>query len=153
MTFNVWVQIEDAVQEQVDSAALREAAVETLTYLKVDPDSDLTIVVADDERLHELNRTYRDVDAPTDVLSFPDGSLDPETGHRYLGDVLISLPRAQAQADRAGHPTDSELQLLVIHGVLHLLGHDHLAQDEKERMWRAQREILDSLGVTLRRQP
>src|ERR687892_74662 len=66
---------------------------------------------------------------------------------RYIGDILISIPRAQAQANAAGHPLESEVQLLVVHGVLHLLGHDHAEAEEKARMWKAQAEILERLGL------
>ena len=110
-------------------------------------DSELTIVLTDDARLQELNRNYLGIDAPTDVLSFPASETDPETGARYIGDILISFPRAQSQADAAGHPLESEVQLLVVHGVLHLLGHDHGVPKEKARMWKAQGEILELLGL------
>ena len=110
-------------------------------------DVELTIVLTDDARLQELNRDYLGLDAPTDVLSFPASETDPETGARYIGDILISVPRAQAQADAAGHPLESELQLLVVHGVLHLLGHDHARAEDKARMWKAQAEILERLGL------
>jgi len=110
-------------------------------------DSELTIVLADDARLQELNRDYLGIDAPTDVLSFPASETDPETGARYIGDIIISIPRAESQAASAGHPLESEVQLLVVHGVLHLLGHDHADAEEKARMWKAQAEILESLGL------
>ncbi|HLA08708.1 MAG TPA: rRNA maturation RNase YbeY, partial [Anaerolineales bacterium] len=85
--------------------------------------------------------------APTDVLSFPASETDPETGSRYLGDILLSIPRAQEQATAAGHALDSEVQLLVVHGVLHLLGYDHAEAKEKRKMWKAQEEILVQLGL------
>lgn len=110
-------------------------------------DSELSIILTDDTRLHELNLNYLGVDAPTDVLSFPASETDPETGARYIGDILISIPRAQAQAEAAGHPFESEMQLLVVHGVLHLMGHDHAEAEEKARMWKAQAEILERLGL------
>ena len=110
-------------------------------------DSDLSIILTDDARLHELNLNYLGVDAPTDVLSFPASETDPETGARYIGDILISIPRAQTQADAAGHPLESEVQLLVVHGVLHLIGHDHAEAEEKARMWKAQAQILKRLGL------
>ena len=110
-------------------------------------DSELTIVLTNDARLKELNRDYLGIDAPTDVLSFPASELDPETGARYIGDILISITRAQSQATAAGHPLESEVQLLVVHGVLHLLGHDHAEAQEKARMWQAQTEILAQLGL------
>jgi probable rRNA maturation factor len=110
-------------------------------------DSELSIILTDDVRLHELNLNYLGVDAPTDVLSFPASETDPETGARYIGDILISVPRAQTQADAAGHPLEAEVQLLVVHGVLHLIGHDHAEAEEKARMWKAQAEILERLGL------
>lgn len=126
---------------------LERAAQAALEHESQTSESELTIVLTDDARLHQLNREYLGVDAPTDVLSFPASETDPETGARYIGDILISVPRAQAQADAAGHPLASEVQLLVVHGVLHLLGHDHAEAEEKARMWRAQSEILEHLGL------
>ncbi len=126
---------------------LEQAAHAALEHESEARDADLSIILTDDARLHELNLNYLGVDAPTDVLSFPASETDPETGARYLGDILISVPRARAQAEAAGHPLEAELQLLVIHGVLHLLGHDHARAQEKARMWKAQAEILKSLGL------
>jgi len=115
-------------------------------------DLELTIVLTDDAQIQELNQDYLGIDAPTDVLSFPaseaDGSeIDPETGTRYIGDIIISMPYATRSAGKAGHPLESEVQLLVVHGVLHLLGHDHAKPGEKTRMWKAQAEILKTLGL------
>jgi probable rRNA maturation factor len=110
-------------------------------------DCELSIILTNDERLHELNLQYLGVDASTDVLSFPASETDPETGKRYIGDILISVPRARSQAEAAGHPLEAEVQLLVVHGVLHLLGHDHARADEKARMWKAQAGILEKLGL------
>ncbi len=110
-------------------------------------DPELTIVLTNDARLQELNRDYLGIDAPTDVLSFPASELDPETGARYIGDILISMARAESQARATGHSLESEVQLLVVHGVLHLLGHDHAEATEKARMWKAQAEVLERLGL------
>jgi probable rRNA maturation factor len=126
---------------------LEQAARATLAHESESPDVELSIILSDDVRLHELNLNYLGVDAPTDVLSFPAAETDPETGARYIGDILISVPRAQAQAKAAGHPLEAEVQLLVVHGVLHLLGHDHAQAAEKKRMWKAQAEILKNLGI------
>ena len=126
---------------------LERAAQATLTHESESLDCELSIVLTDDSRLQELNRNYLGIDAPTDVLSFPASEMDPETGGRYIGDILISIPRAQSQADAAGHPLESEVQLLVVHGVLHLLGHDHADAEEKSRMWKAQAETLTALGL------
>ena len=109
---------------------------------------DMTIVLTDDAQLHELNREYLGVDAPTDVLSFPASEADPETGTPYLGDILISVPRATQQAEAAGHSVEDEVQLLVVHGTLHLLGYDHAGAVEKARMWKAQAEVMSGLGLS-----
>ena len=111
-------------------------------------DGDITIVLTDDTQMRQLNRDYLRIDEPTDVLSFPASETDPETGDRYLGDILLSIPRAESQARAAGHPLEAETQLLVVHGVLHLLGHDHANAEEKSKMWKAQAEILVSLGLS-----
>ena len=126
---------------------LERATNAALEHQAESPDSELTIVLTDDARLKELNRDYLGIDAPTDVLSFPASETDPETGARYIGDILISIPRAKSQATTAGHPLEAEVQLLVVHGVLHLLGHNHADAEEKARMWKAQAEILERLGL------
>jgi probable rRNA maturation factor len=126
---------------------LERAAQAVLQHESQSLDVDLSIVLTDNAHLHELNLNYLGVDAPTDVLSFPASETDPETGARYLGDILISVPRAQAQAEAAGHSLEAEVQLLVVHGALHLLGYDHAEPEEKARMWKAQAEILEKLGI------
>jgi probable rRNA maturation factor len=131
---------------------LTRAARAVLAHQKRSPDTDLSIVLANDARLRQLNHDFLGIDAPTDVLSFPaseatGSETDPQTGSPYLGDILLSIPRARAQAKAAGHPLESEVQLLVVHGVLHLLGHDHADAKGKKRMWKAQAEILAALGL------
>jgi probable rRNA maturation factor len=108
---------------------------------------DLSIVLTNDAQLRQLNRDYLGIDAPTDVLSFPASEMDPETGAKYLGDVLVSIPRAEGQAQTAGHPLEAELQLLVVHGVLHLLGYDHAEPEDKAKMWAVQAQVLESIGL------
>jgi len=132
----------------IEPEILERAATVALEHQAVPPDSDLSIVLADDEQLQDLNREFRDIDAPTDVLSFPASESDPETGHRYLGDIIISVQRAEEQAAAGGHAVEAELQLLVVHGVLHLLGHDHAEEGDKTRMWMAQAQILGRLGLS-----
>ena len=85
---------------------LKHAARTTLEHQSQSLDSELTIVLTNDARLQELNRDFLGIDAPTDVLSFPASELDPETGARYIGDILISIPRAKSQATAAGHPLE-----------------------------------------------
>jgi probable rRNA maturation factor len=125
-----------------------ERAARAVLDLSAIPEADLSIVLVDDARIQALNRDFLAHDAPTDVLSFPADEPDPETGRRYLGDVVISLARAEEQARERGHAAEAEMQLLVVHGVLHLLGHDHAEPGEKERMWMAQAQALERLGVS-----
>jgi probable rRNA maturation factor len=138
---------------KVDAAGLRRATLATLRQQGMAGSVALALVVTGDGPVRRLNRTYRGVDAPTDVLAFGyegEGGLGSEpTMPRYLGDVIISFPRAEAQAQRAGHPVEAELQLLTIHGVLHLLGHDHAEPEEKAAMWSAQAQILRDLGTSV----
>ncbi|HMB23145.1 MAG: rRNA maturation RNase YbeY [Chloroflexota bacterium] len=139
----IHIETETSFPKKLLQAAARAA----LEHESASPDSDLSIILTDDARLHELNLNYLGVDAPTDVLSFPASETDPETGTRYLGDILISVPRARSQAEAAGHPLEAEVQLLVVHGTLHLLGHDHAKVKDKARMWKAQAEVLKGLGL------
>ena len=138
-----------------DSSLLERAALLTLELVSplsgLEPDSahgDLSIVLSDDRHLHELNLDYLGVDSPTDVLSFPAAEIDPETEELYLGDIAISIPRAIQQAQNAGHPVEAEAQLLVVHGVLHLLGYDHSTDEEKAVMWAEQARVLERLGLS-----
>lgn len=146
------------IDNQVDfreTALLERAALLALeTAAPLNPDlqtdtvnGDITIVLTDDRQLHELNLDYLGVDAPTDVLSFPASETDPETGSAYLGDIILSVPRAAAQAQAAGHPVEAEAQLLVVHGTLHLLGYDHATEEEKTIMWAEQTKVLERLGL------
>lgn len=139
------INIESSLEPPFDLDLLEQAALAALTHQSAE--GDLTIVLADDEELHRLNRDFLGIDAPTDVLSFPASETDPETGAAYLGDILLSIPRADAQAQAAGHTLADEARLLVVHGVLHLLGHDHAEADEKAKMWKVQTEVMDKLGL------
>jgi probable rRNA maturation factor len=110
----------------------------------------MTLVITDDEGIRHLNRDFAGLDAPTDVLAF--GAQEdsgafvaaPEMGG-YLGDVIIAYPRAEAQAREYGHPVTKELDTLIVHGILHLLGYDHADHEEKAIMWARQDQILRDL--------
>jgi len=144
----IMVRADRAYRKQIDPRRLREAARKTLAHESARSRDELTLVIAGDDEIRDLNRRYRGVDAPTDVLSFADAEADMRLVEPvYLGDVIISYPRAEAQAASAGHPVAAELLLLVVHGVLHLLGHDHAGRAEKRKMWAAQNEILNELGA------
>lgn len=144
----IYIQIADAYREHVAEEPLRRAAQACLDDADA-ADAELTLVISDDETVRTLNRTYRGVDAPTDVLAFggmaPNFVVAPDDTS-YLGDVVISYPRAVEQA-MGRHPPAEELVLLVVHGVLHLLGYDHVTPQDKEAMWAQQAMILDRLGL------
>jgi probable rRNA maturation factor len=141
----IHLEIDEEFRGQVQEAVLKRAANETLKHEGTALDTELTIVITEDTNLQRLNQQFLGIDEPTDVLSFPSGDIDPDSGESYLGDILISYPRARAQAESAGHPVEAEVQLLVVHGVLHLLGYDHADPEGKKRMWDAQNEILSVL--------
>jgi len=134
---------------RIDLKKLQRAAQVTLEYLHPQDEVDCSIVITDDPGIQEYNQQYRKIDRPTDVLSFPSDTVDPDSDRLYLGDVIISYQRAEAQAQSGNHPLDAELQLLVVHGVLHLSGHDHAVEEERARMTNAQSEILASLDVDI----
>jgi probable rRNA maturation factor len=142
------LQVKRTVKLPVERSTLLHTAQVTLDFVNASG-SDVSVVLGNDELLKKLNQKFRNIDAATDVLSFPSSELDPDTGSIYLGDVVISLPHAEAQAQAGGHPLVDELQLLVVHGILHLLGYDHLERVDKEKMQFAQDRVLYQLGVRL----
>lgn len=129
------------------SPQLLENAASVTLELSAVRNADLTLVLTGNEQVSALNREFLGIDGTTDVLSFSAEETDPETGRAYLGDVVISLQQAAEQAESRGHGVEAEIQLLVVHGVLHLLGHDHAEEAEKARMWALQAKALASLGV------
>lgn len=147
MKFQLDIQQETATPEGIDGA-LKLAATAVLEN-EQGPPAMVTILLTDDERMRSLNRQFRSQDKSTDVLSFSFGEEQMSLGNdlQYLGDIAISVPYAQRQAAAQGHSTTDELQLLAIHGLLHLLGYDHDSPDAKEEMWAVQRNILDQLNL------
>jgi len=124
-------------------AKLRVAAQASLSHQNAARGTSICVVHSVDSYLRKLNRQFSGVDVTTDVLAFPANGQD---GH--LGDVIISAERAVQSAVRGGHETSGELQLLTVHGALHLLGHDHGTPEERVRMWQAQAEIMAQLGIS-----
>ena len=124
-----------------------------LEYEKVKTDCEVSVTFVSDRLIREYNRTYRSIDRPTDVLSFPiaaNGNLDEAfDGERcQLGDIVISLERAEAQAELYGHSPERETAFLAVHSVLHLLGYDHERGEEEDRlMRRKQRAIMKKMGL------
>lgn len=154
--------IEVAISETVPALGVLESVVaQVLLNEGVSGDWELGIRITDDAELHELNRTYRGVDAPTDVLSFGDDDAESEFvtpeeldgGPQYLGDLALSYERVIAQAAEYGHSTRRELCYLVAHGTLHLLGYDHETEEERQEMRVREEAALEALGLTREAEP
>ena len=140
------VQVADAYTDRVDADRLA-CLVQLLCSLEgLSSDAQISLVITDDFEIRRLNRAYRGEDQPTDVLAFAagdgEGFVLPQEAALYLGDVIVSLTTASAQAEEQGHPLDEEIDLLVVHGCLHLVGYDHESPMDQERMWARQVEIL-----------
>jgi probable rRNA maturation factor len=123
-------------------------AEEVLRQEEVAEEAELSLIITDDETVHKLNRQFRGVDAPTDVLAFGAGDegqfVSAPESPPYLGDVVISYQRALAQAEEVGHAVSEELKLLVVHGVLHLLGYDHQEEAAARKMREKEERILQA---------
>ena len=117
---------------------------------KVPEDAEISVLICDGETIHELNRDYRHVDAPTDVLSFAlnEGEDDIPEVEKALGDIVINLDRAVEQAKEFGHSKEREMAYLSVHGFLHILGYDHYDPEEKKAMRKAEEDILGACGIT-----
>jgi probable rRNA maturation factor len=146
----IHIQVDEEFWPAVNSTELRKAAKTACTIAGLPADSEFTIVITGDEQVRTLNREYRKIDDATDVLSFPSAEKDPETGKGYLGDIIISHPRASQQAARAGHSSQVEICLLVIHGTLHLAGHDHAEKAQEKVMFSLQREALEAMNISIK---
>lgn len=123
--------------------------------LEVGQHSEVSITFVTNDRIQEINRDYREKDAPTDVISFAmeelgEGEVELIGGDmpRILGDIIISVPRAEEQAQEYGHSFERELGFLAVHGFLHLMGYDHMTEEDEMEMFTLQREILDEYGLT-----
>ena len=136
---------------------MRQAVVSTLAYEGFHNDCQVSLTFTDDEGIRRLNREFRQIDSPTDVLSFPlvdfAGGDEPAADEPeiMLGDIVISLERAEAQAEEYGHGFEREAAFLCVHSMLHLLGYDHVNSEEEElEMRRRQSEILEAMGLSVK---
>jgi probable rRNA maturation factor len=146
----VTIQVAPRFRAEVDEGCLRRVVVEVLRQEGVAGATELSLIITDDEAVRELNRRFRGVDAPTDVLAFGAGADEhfatAPGSPPYLGDVVISYQRALAQAEELGHAVAQELKLLVIHGILHLLGYDHQEEAAAQKMREREREMIKDQG-------
>lgn len=128
-------------------------------------EAEVNLTLVDNDSIHEINREYRQIDRPTDVLSFPmqtyeapadfshaedcvEDNFNPDTGELLLGDIILSVDKVREQAAAYGHSEKREFAFLLLHSMLHLFGYDHETEPEREAMETRQRSILDELGIT-----
>lgn len=148
------------VKEILDAVMAQVLSLESCPY-----EAQVNLLITDDQGIHEFNRQYRQVDSPTDVLSFPmiafekeaDFSVaeedeadyfDPESGELLLGDIIISADKVKEQAGKYGHSIKREFAFLIAHSMLHLCGYDHMVEEEAHVMEQKQEEVLSILGIT-----
>lgn len=130
-----------------DFTAIIEQALKTLG---IEDDVEVSCVLVDDERIHEINREYRHMDRSTDVISFAMEDNDQfyvEGMPRTLGDIFISVDHAKKQAEEYGHSLRREMCFLFTHGILHLLGYDHMTDEQEKEMFGLQDQILGALSI------
>ena len=137
---------------------IRRTILETLDYEGMENDAEVSVTFVDDEGIRELNNKFRGMDKPTDVLSFPLLDYEGESEEPFfdelchnLGDIVISLERAMAQANEFGHSFEREVAFLTAHSMLHLLGYDHeLSEEDDADMRKRQNDIMDRLGLSVK---
>ena len=140
------IEIQKPTSKHLDiNQNLLKNAVKTTLDTLDKPDMDITLRLTNDAEMRQLNQTFRGMAKTTDVLSFNQDYVDPETGRFYLGDIVISVERALQQAPANGHTLDEECAFLAVHGTLHLLGYDHYTPEEQEKMWGLQDAIFNQI--------
>jgi probable rRNA maturation factor len=142
------IEVVNETNEIVDLDNLKNIVNYTLKKEEID-NGLINIIIIDNERIHKINKEYRGIDRPTDVISFAleDDKTFIELDERILGDIYISIDKVHEQALNYGHSEKREISFLTVHGVLHLLGYDHMAPEEEKIMFSKQEEILNELGI------
>lgn len=144
-TYDIFNETDENLDEYLDT--LKGVLDYALKYEKIE-DSEFNIIFVDSNKIHEINREYRNVDRVTDVISFAlEDNLDIKLDHRILGDIYICVERAHEQALEYGHSFLREICFLSVHGLLHLLGYDHMKEEDEKVMFTKQDEILDGYGI------
>lgn len=159
------IEKETEVDFPFDYEALAEEVINfTIEHEDFPYESEVNLTLMDNEGIREINREYRNIDAPTDVLSFPmlsyetagdfsgleddyDDNFNPDTGEIMLGDILISVERVKEQAKEYGHSEKREYAFLIVHSMLHLFGYDHMTPEEAAQMEAKQSEILNAMHI------
>lgn len=140
---------DDSLRNEQNEAVIRRVCDEVGRVYGPEESWEMSVLLCDNKRIHELNREYRHIDRPTDVLSFALNEGDEVNGEaesQLLGDLVISLERTAEQAKEYGHPFERELAYLTVHGCLHILGYDHMTEEDKKEMRTEEEFILGNLG-------
>lgn len=143
------LEINNLTTDNVDVTDIKHVCEIAINKLKVkNPIFNITLV--DDKKIHEINKTYRGVDRPTDVISFAfeDDKTIVNDGFRFLGEIYISVDTCKRQAEEYGHSFKREICFLTIHGLLHLLGYDHIEESDRLVMRKLEEEILQEIDAT-----
>ena len=142
-------ELTDEIKEMLERVCLK-----SLQYEEFNEDCEISLSIVTNEEIHDINKQFRNIDSPTDVLSFPQLTFEEgeeadvnENGEIVLGDIIISIDRAKEQAEEYGHSLKRELAFLSVHSMLHLMGYDHMVPEEEEDMFRRQKEILIEAGI------
>lgn len=142
---------ERGVTSSWDASAIEELALFVLRHMDVPDSCEVSISLVSTDEIHELNREYRGVDKPTDVLSFEcddPWQTENEGEQIQIGDVVIALDVVDEQRERFGTTLEQEASLMLVHSLLHLLGYDHMKDAEADEMESLEKEILDAYGLT-----
>ncbi len=142
-------ELTDEIKEMLEKVCLK-----SLQYEEFNEECEVSLSIVTNDEIHDINKQFRNIDSPTDVLSFPQLTFEEgeeadvnENGEIVLGDIIISIDRAKEQAEEYGHSLKRELAFLSVHSMLHLMGYDHMVPEEEEDMFRRQKEILIEAGI------
>ena len=135
---------------KISKKEIRNSLFRVITSLFPENQFEISILICSDDEIQKLNQNYRQVNSPTDVLSFESEEVIPELGSRYLGDIVVSYDTALVQSQKMGHPVSNEILILLIHGLLHLLGFDHDNVKNKDIMWQKQYDALRILNLEVK---
>ena len=142
------IEIINETSENIDIEDLKNVIDFALKYEDVN-NAIMNVIIIDNDKIHKINREYRGIDRPTDVISFAleDDKTFVDTDFRVLGDIYISIDKVFEQSKAYGHSFRRELSFLTVHGILHLLGYDHMIKSDEEIMFKKQNDILNELGI------
>ncbi len=163
MTIDIAYETEEKLEVDYESI-IKKVILEAIEYEECPYECEVNVVLTDNEEIHKVNKEFRNIDRPTDVLSFPmvqyeepsafdqveemEDCFNPESGELLLGDIMLSVDKVKEQAKAYNHSEERELGFLVAHSMLHLFGYDHMEDEERACMELRQSEILNKIGLT-----